>query len=111
MDHVLAVGLGNVDRTPGSDLLELIQSRPAWHADAACKEHPEVDWFPGRGGDFATPKRICDGCLVSEECLAAGIANDVDLAHEAGIWGGVGARNRQPGGLRLRSWRVFAENG
>ncbi len=32
------------------DLLELVQRRPAWHADAACREAPpEVSWFIERG--------------------------------------------------------------
>ncbi len=33
--------------------------RPAWHADAACREHPEVDWFPERGDDQGPAKAVC----------------------------------------------------
>ena len=28
----------------------LLASRPAWHADALCQEHPEVDFFADRHG-------------------------------------------------------------
>ncbi|MDQ1367726.1 MAG: Transcription factor WhiB, partial [Acidimicrobiaceae bacterium] len=49
------------------DLLELLARRPAWHADAACKEAPrEVSWFPNHGETEA----ICAGCLVIGECRA-----------------------------------------
>jgi len=45
-------------------LLEMVaRSRPAWHADAACLEHPEVNFFPGRGESLAPAKAICAGCL------------------------------------------------
>lgn len=94
MDHAYAVGLGNVDRNPLSELLDLIQSWPAWHADAACKEHPDLNWFPNRGQDTFVPKAICEHCLVREECLEEGLALDVDLNYAAGIWGGVGATSR-----------------
>ncbi|MFT3854792.1 MAG: WhiB family transcriptional regulator [Ilumatobacteraceae bacterium] len=66
---------------------------PAWHADAACREHPELTWFPARGGaaDVAAAVAICDTCLVRDECLA-----DADQRHERlGIWGGTTARQRR----------------
>jgi WhiB family redox-sensing transcriptional regulator len=66
-------------------------ARPAWHADAACKEHPEVDFFPGRGQDVRLAQLVCAGCLVRDECTAAG----ADELH--GIWGGLSGKQRRHG--------------
>jgi len=44
----------------------------AWHADAACREHPEVSFFPGQHESTA-PAKACAACLVRAECLAAGL--------------------------------------
>ena len=31
-----------------ADLADLVE-RPAWMLDALCREHPEINWFPGQG--------------------------------------------------------------
>lgn len=72
-----------------SEVLELLDSRPAWHADAACLEHPEVDFFPSGRGDDA--KAVCAGCLVRDECLAAALVR----GEHDGIWGGTSERQRR----------------
>ena len=64
--------------------------RPAWHADAACKEHPELSWFPERGQPVDRQKAICAGCHVRVECAAHGLEH-----HEEGIWGGISGRGRR----------------
>lgn len=64
--------------------------RPAWHADAACHEHPELSWFPERGESVVEPRAVCDGCLVRCECRSAGIDG-----REQGLWGGLSERNRR----------------
>lgn len=64
--------------------------RPAWHADAACREHPEVNFFPERGEATAPAAEICASCLVSTECLTAGLSG-----HEVGVWGGTSHRQRK----------------
>ena len=64
--------------------------RPPWHADAACREHPELTWFPDRGQPTEPAKAVCAGCLVAPECRAAGIAG-----REHGIWGGLSERGRR----------------
>jgi hypothetical protein len=71
-------------------LLDLIEP-PAWHAEAACRHHAEVNWFPGAGRSGAAAKRICAGCPVRVECRAA--AGDSDS-----IWGGVSQEDRRSGG-------------
>jgi hypothetical protein len=66
----------------------------SWHALAACRDHPEVSWFPGRHDDWRIPARICAGCPVIGPC------RDWSLAQEglAGIWAGV----TEAGRARLR---------
>lgn len=72
--------------------------RPAWHADALCKEHPEVDWFPELSTDTPKAVAICQRCAVRAECLEAALDN-----HERfGTWGGATAKDRRKTG---DSWR------
>ena len=73
------------------DLLALAKP-PAWHADAACKEHPEVTWFPGRGEHPGPAIAICRGCLVVGECLRWAIEAGPRLH---GIWGGMTETQRR----------------
>jgi WhiB family redox-sensing transcriptional regulator len=62
-----------------------------WVADAACRAHPEVNFFPGRGHSTAPAKLVCEGCLVREQCLAYALA-DRELR---GVWGGTSERERR----------------
>ena len=64
--------------------------RPAFHADAACREHPEVNFFPGQGGDASAAVAVCSRCLVRTECLSAAIDGG-----EAGVWGGLTPAGRR----------------
>lgn len=77
---------------PLTALLNFI--RPAFHADAACREHPELSWFPERGEPTKAQLAVCAGCLVRDECREAGADEQV------GIWGGLSgnARRRIGGG-------------
>jgi len=63
---------------------------PAWHADALCREHPELDWFPGRGENSRAQKGICAECLVRTDCLEAALKR----GEQHGIWGGLSLRER-----------------
>jgi WhiB family redox-sensing transcriptional regulator len=58
---------------------------PPWAADAACKEHPKIDFVP-RGGrvTIARAKAVCRRCLVREECLDYALADDTLV----GVFGG-----------------------
>ena len=76
-------------------LLEELRRRPAWHADAACREHPDVSFFPERGEDVRPAKAVCAGCLARAECLAFG------MREHHGIWSGTSERERR----RLRVQR------
>lgn len=66
-------------------------ARPSWMADAACQEHPEVDFHPDRGESVEPAKAVCAECLCRAECLSYAIAEGI----EHGIWGGTAPRARQ----------------
>jgi len=70
--------------------------RPAWHRDAACKERPDVNFFPARGEDTAPAKAVCQSCLVQAECRTAA----ADELH--GIWGGRSRREARTERQALR---------
>jgi len=67
--------------------LEQLLNPPAWHRDAACKEHPTIDFFPASGHSGADAIAVCQTCLVRAECAEAGKG-------EKGIWGGMSERER-----------------
>ena len=72
-------------------LAEMLDGQPEWHRDAACREHPGVDFFPERGQPSEPAKAVCRGCLVRTECLAFALA-DPDLL---GVWGATSAVQRK----------------
>jgi Transcription factor WhiB len=67
----------------------LAQGRPAWMADALCREHPGVEFFPERGKPAAPAKSVCSSCLVRFDCLAYALEWGC-----VGIWGGTSDRQR-----------------
>ena len=85
-----------IDRNePGvaADLLDLIAGgRPAFHADAACREHPELTWFPDKGDDLTAARAVCSTCLVLGECRSWALAQGGGLV---GLWGGLSGQERK----------------
>lgn len=77
----------------GVDLgsIRVLPPRPAWHPRAACRGHPEVNFFPSRGEPNDAAKAVCAGCPVREECLA--FAQEERIEH--GMWGGLSTHQRQ----------------
>jgi WhiB family redox-sensing transcriptional regulator len=77
----------------GSDWMDW--ASPPWYADAACGEHPDLEFvllpLGTRSVEIEQRKAICRGCLVREECLAYALA-DGSLD---GVWGGTTKRKRQ----------------
>lgn len=70
--------------------------RPSsWHRDAACLEHPELDWFATDDGTIARCRAVCNGCNVAIECLAEAVADGLPF----GVRGGLTGRERRE--LRL----------
>ena len=74
------------------DLLTEIGYRPAWMLDAACAEHPEINWFPERGERRDAAISTCARCLVAGECreFALDMGGDV-----VGVWAGTTQRERR----------------
>jgi hypothetical protein len=73
-----------------------------WRKDASCREHPEVNFFPGYGAHpdaIEAPRAICRECLVQCECADYAIAIGWGAV---GIWGGSSGQER----LRLRREHV-----
>ena len=74
------------------NLIELLgYKRPDWQKDAACHEHPDVNFFPERGESSAPAKAICAMCLVANECRQYAIDNGI----KDGIWGHQSGRDRR----------------
>jgi WhiB family redox-sensing transcriptional regulator len=76
-------------------LLEASRNRPAWMARGACREHPEVDFFPdaparGVAPDPGPALAICAACPVVYECREFAEENA-----EYGIWGASTPRERR----------------
>ena len=46
-----------------------------WDRDALCREHPEVNFYPGRGESSEPAKAVCRECLVKRECLVTAMSN------------------------------------
>jgi WhiB family redox-sensing transcriptional regulator len=87
LEHLMAAPM------PGLlSLLDRIErSRPAFHADAACREHPEVTWFPEVGEPTAPAKAICASCLVRDDCRSWALDQGPALQ---GVWGGTTPSSR-----------------
>jgi WhiB family redox-sensing transcriptional regulator len=68
------------------DIAVELERRHPWRRDAACREHPELDWFPrpGRRDYGAQARAVCDGCAVRVECLAFALEHNL----RDGTWGG-----------------------
>jgi len=68
----------------------LVEPPPAWHRDALCQEHPEIDWFPDQAGDLTPARAVCARCLVRPECLAYAL----ESGEKHGVWGGASTQQR-----------------
>jgi len=73
-------------------LEQLGYKRPAWQADALCREYPHLGWFPVRGQSCEPALAVCGRCVVRPECLAW--AQTDPSLDAAGILGGQSARAR-----------------
>jgi WhiB family redox-sensing transcriptional regulator len=81
--------------------VHLVTGRPEWMADAACREHAELDWFPMYEGSAVRPAlEICPHCPVREPCLAYAIEHG-----ERGVWGGTSEQERRRMADRARHRR------
>jgi hypothetical protein len=77
------------------DLLELVHNRPPWHADALCKEHPELSWFPSQRSKparLAPIRAVCRACLAHDDCRAWSLAQGPGLV---GVWAALTEADRR----------------
>ena len=86
----------------GAELDELLDmlTPPPWHRRAACRDHPELDWFPTRGMATRPQKLVCAGCPVRPQCREAAFRG---RGEHFGMWAGLserGAPAPAPGGQR-----------
>ncbi len=88
--RLTAVGVQRNEAIDIDAVLALLD-RPAWHADAACREHPELNWFPENGQTSSRALRVCAACLARPDCLRWALSQGNDLH---GIWGGSSQRQR-----------------
>lgn len=81
------------DETPGgpADALGLF-NRPAWHAAALCRSHPEISWFPNDSHLTSKAKRVCRRCPVLADCR--GWAAAESPWNLSGVWGGMSQDER-----------------
>ena len=68
----------------------VLEDRGGWRADAACREHPEVDFFPQDSYGVALAQRVCADCPVRLDCLEWALARP----ELHGVWGGRSERER-----------------
>jgi WhiB family redox-sensing transcriptional regulator len=63
-----------------------------WRADAACRRHPELDFFAYPDSRMSLRcKTVCDTCIVKANCLDFSSRNN----EIHGVWGGLEAPERR----------------
>jgi WhiB family redox-sensing transcriptional regulator len=96
-----AAGVPAVLDPLGDRICELLTlaARPPWHKQAACRGLDQSLWFPepGRRGQNAAARAICEGCPVQAECREWAIEH----GENDGIWGGLNVSDR----MRIRHQR------
>lgn len=75
---------------PVPTLTGLLLRRPAWMAHAACRDRPEVNFFPTLGESLEPARTVCAGCPVRLPCVDYAVS-EPDLS---GVWGGTSPRQR-----------------
>jgi len=81
------------DLIDAADFVAGLVDRPGtpFSGRAACRDHPAVSWFPGRGEHPARAKAICATCPVTADCLAFALADE----SLTGIWAATSAGERR----------------
>jgi WhiB family redox-sensing transcriptional regulator len=76
----------------------MLATIPDWFDRGACRDYPDPRiWFPERGVDCTSARKICESCKVQPQCLGYALRTK----QEFGMWGGLSERQRR----RLRKWR------
>ncbi|MEV5537439.1 WhiB family transcriptional regulator [Saccharopolyspora shandongensis] len=61
-----------------------------WHTEAACREHPGLDFIDPTPDQAEQCRAVCAECPVREQCLADALA----AGEPWGIWGGLDTDER-----------------
>ena len=64
---------------------------PEWHERGTCRQVDPELWFEAYPSKYDPVFRLCVECPVQVECLR----QSFDDAEEFGIWGGMGAHERE----------------
>ena len=75
----------------GANITAMLDTRPPWHQDAACRGMPTSWWYPQRGESTDNAKQVCKHCPVQADCLD----HALDTRERFGIWGGEAERQRR----------------
>lgn len=67
------------------------QSDESWMDQSACRDKPPGMFFPSDGSGVIAAKKICEVCVVKEECLEFALSKRIDH----GVWGGMSERERR----------------
>ena len=70
----------------------------SWQERSLCAQTDPEAFFPEKGGSTRDAKRVCEACVVKDQCLEYAMEND----ERFGIWGGLSERERR----RLRRARA-----
>jgi len=81
-----------MDDTLQFDVLQVpvLNERP-WAVFAACKETPDVSFFPQTKDETQAALAICSICPVQEECLD----HAIETKERYGVWGGLNEKDRR----------------
>lgn len=80
------------ESTTADELLGLMDLRPAWWKQAACRRQPLEVFFPLDARSSRTAKSICAVCAVRDQCLEFALAAEPPLK---GIFGGTTEQERR----------------
>jgi hypothetical protein len=75
-----------------ADLVALLVTRPAWHAEAACRGRGTAAWFPAKGHTAEAGRALRSGCPVASECHAYALDYGEELR---GVWAGTTHQERR----------------
>jgi len=81
-----------MDDTAQFDVLQVpvLNERP-WAVFAACKEAPDVSFFPQTKDEERAALAICSICPVMEDCLD----HAIETKERYGVWGGLNEKDRR----------------
>ena len=90
-----------VERSRPARRMRVIYRDTDWMAGAGCRDHRDVDFFPGKGARTEPARHICADCEVRLECLTYALDHEI----VDGVWGGQGPKELR-GLLQARSAEI-----